>query len=68
MNQQFDKLMGGAVNDIFRHQYNAMNKSRKLHKRLVHLENNESSKRFGVMLALKSDDSDSVASWTMRPG
>ena len=33
--------MGGAVNVVLLHQENAMNKSSKLHKRLVHLENNE---------------------------
>mmetsp|Transcript_19463 Transcript_19463/g.42309 ORF Transcript_19463/g.42309 Transcript_19463/m.42309 type:complete len:1662 (-) Transcript_19463:341-5326(-) len=36
-----DKLMGGTVNVILLHLENAMNKSSKLHKRLVQLENNE---------------------------
>lgn len=36
-----DKLMGGAVSIVLLHQQNAMNKSSKLHKRLVQLENNE---------------------------
>jgi len=35
------KVMGGAVNVILLHQENAMNKSSKLHTRLVELENNE---------------------------